>query len=342
MPSTIIDRLVDGVYPAMALVAAMQLDLFSTLAAGPRDAVAISAERELDAARTRILLDALTATGLLSRDGGRYALTEESRTYLTNDSPWSRVAGGRVLDELWRASLGSAETVRSGRPASALDYGEMTGAEAEELFEGLRADAAATAARMLEHLWRPEPRAVLDLGGGAGGAASTFADHGPRAKVDVLELPNLVAVAEQLLSRRGEHRVDVVGADATVEVPGSYDLIWALFVTQTMGPTEAEALICNASRALSPGGRLALVNVVVDPTRIGPPRAALFSLALMNLYDGGQAYSTADYERWLRSAGLPDVEWHAVNDTVRMVVGRHPEARGDRETRPALPGTGPE
>ncbi|MDG2112470.1 MAG: class I SAM-dependent methyltransferase [Actinomycetota bacterium] len=324
VPSTTIDGLVDGVYPAMALVAAMQLDLLSPLSEGPRNAGHLAAARDLDPTRVRILLDALTVVGLLTRDAGRYGLTPESSTYLTTDSPWSRVAGGRVLHELWSATLETAVTVGSGNAPGSVDYTKLDSDDAVGFFEGLRGDAGAIAERMLPLLDVPQDGALLDLGGGAGGAASAFAGLRPDLAVKVLELPNLIAATEQLMARRDEHRIEIVAANATVEVPGEYDLIWSLFVTQTLGPDAAEQVVANAAKALRPSGRLAFVNVVVAPSRIEPPRAALFNLALMNLYDGGQAYSTADYERWLRSAGLRDIAWHDVNDTIRMVTATKP------------------
>ena len=321
--ATTIDRLVDGIYPAMALLAGLQLDLFSVIAAGASTCGEIAAAVEGDAPKTRLLLDALVAAGLLEKASGRYSVTDEAHDHLVSSSPWSRQAGHHVLATLWSAALHSAESVRTGRAAQPQNYSALAEDEAESFLRGLTSDAASIARRCLDVVdIRPGQR-VVDIGGGGGGAAMAFVDAAPQVTATVVELANIANASRTIIDSAGyRDRVQVVTADATEEVPGEHDVAWVSLVTQTLDPNGAEALISNASRALSPSGTLHLVNVVVDTSRVRPPRAALFNTALLNLYDGGQAYTVADYERWLRSAGLSSIRWTPLNDMVRLVSAR--------------------
>ena len=322
VPSTTIDGLVDGVYPAMALLAALQLDLFSQLLE-PAGAAAVARSAGLDLTKTQQLLDAVVAAGLLIKNQGRYALTAESRDHLTRTSPWSRVEGHRVLCTLWSAALHTADSLRSGRAGGSLDYERLDVPEAVDLLRGLRPDAVKLALAMLDKLELRAGDRLVDVGGGSGGAAAAFADAVPGLQATVVELPNIARATRLLIEESGHaQQVRVLASDATTEVPGQYDAAWICLVTQTLAPAAAEALIANAAAALAPGGAMHLLNVVVDPSRHEPARAALFNVALLNLYDGGQAYSTADYERWLRNAGFSALRWHSVNDMIRMVSAR--------------------
>lgn len=319
VPADTIDALVDGVYPAMALLAGMELDIFSALADGPVSADEVAESRGLAVLQTRLLLDALVAAGLLVKRAGRYELTAESEDHLVASSPWSRVGSHPLIARLWSASLGMAEVVRSGRPGHPDDYSSMAPEESLTVLRSLRADAVRIATASADQLKLEPGLSVADVGGGGGGAASTFAQLVPGVEATVIELPNVVATSRAILDENGATEVAVVGADCTVEVPGSYDRIWSQFVTQTMGPDDTEALITNCAAALRPHGSIHLVNIVVDPIRTTPPRAALFSVPLASLYAGGMAHSSADYERWLASAGLGTITWWAMNDMVQIV-----------------------
>ena len=321
-PSTTIDRLVDGVYPAMALLAAMQLDLFSAVAEGAPSSDEVARARGLDPSRTQVLLDALVAAELLTKKSGRYNLTNEAADHLVTSSPWSRVGGHEVLSMLWSASLATAESVRAGGPAQPHDYAKMPASEALDLLRGLRPDAANMATAMLDDLQLERSMAIADVGGGGGGAACAFVDLVAGVTATVVELPNIAGVSRTLLAEAGRADIEVVEADCTDHIPGNYDRIWAQFVTQTMGPSEAEALVLASAKALRPGGSIHLVSIVVDAARTSPTRAALFNIALTNIYHGGRAHSIADYDRWLRAAGMTQISWTPVNDMIQMVSAR--------------------
>ena len=322
VPSMTIDGLVDGVYPAMALLAGMQLDVFTAIDQGAASADEVAEVRQLSASGTRLLLDALVAAGLLTKTAGRYRLTSESADHLVATSPYSRVASHRLLHPMWTATLDLAETVRTGHPASPQDYRTMDPVRAMEVLRGLRGDAIRLATLLVDELRLEQGMVVADIGGGSGGAVGALTELVDGLDGVVVELPAVAAVTRSLLAEVGRSDIVVVEADCLKAVPGSFDRIWCQFVTQTMAPQDAEKLILNSAAALTTGGSIHLVNIVVDAVRTEPRRAALFNVALFNMYDGGVAHSVADYERWLRGAGLTEITWCPVNDMVQMVSAR--------------------
>ena len=76
-----IEHLQAGVAPALALLAGMQLDLFSRIGDSFATPTALAEELGVGPDRLLRLLNALTLTGLLHHDGGRYANSPELRAF---------------------------------------------------------------------------------------------------------------------------------------------------------------------------------------------------------------------------------------------------------------------
>ena len=77
-----IEELRSAVYPSFALLAGMQLDLFTQLEASPLTAKQLAAATHTDASRLRVLLYALVNAGLLTVEGDCFANTAEAEGYL--------------------------------------------------------------------------------------------------------------------------------------------------------------------------------------------------------------------------------------------------------------------
>src|SRR4051812_7987285 len=70
-----------------ALRAAIELDLFSQIAAGKHTPAEIAAACNASPRGIRILADFLTVVGFLRKDGERYTLTPDAQVFLDRKSP---------------------------------------------------------------------------------------------------------------------------------------------------------------------------------------------------------------------------------------------------------------
>ncbi len=77
LSSATIDRLAVAVYPSFALLAGMQLDVFTPLQDGPLTAEEVAQALGVSPAKLRPLLYALVVVELLTVDGGRFANTSK-------------------------------------------------------------------------------------------------------------------------------------------------------------------------------------------------------------------------------------------------------------------------
>ena len=94
----------------MAMLAGMELDLFSTLADGPRSAGEIAAVVDADPERLSLLLYALVAAELLTVKDGAFANTPETARFLVAGQPGSMVGLSALYRELWEAGLMTTST----------------------------------------------------------------------------------------------------------------------------------------------------------------------------------------------------------------------------------------
>src|SRR5204863_8213171 len=153
-----------------ALRVAAETDLFANLVDGAKDSAAIARASGLDAEAASRILDVLAANDIVSRDGERYALTEEGRQLaargqgLRSDLAVTFGATRALVDEARRGDLAPGwrhvdpEVIRG---QAGLSF-EMTDRMVGQMF--------AAWPELKDRLARDDAR-YLDVGvGGAGGA----------------------------------------------------------------------------------------------------------------------------------------------------------------------------
>jgi len=116
---------------AFAMLAGMQLDVFTPLQAGPLNAEQIADALGLKPGRLRLLLYSLVTAGLLNEDKGRFSNTPEANQFLVKGSP--SYVGNRyaALATRWAASLKTAESIRTGIPQAKINFYDAPQSELE-------------------------------------------------------------------------------------------------------------------------------------------------------------------------------------------------------------------
>src|SRR5271163_4856439 len=117
-PPLQISQISFGLWGASTLLAAVELELFEALKDGEGAADAVASKLKLNPKGTTLMLDALTALGLLEKSGDRFRLTELTKAYLLKSSNLylgEHIKGShRMAADSWGAL---AERVRTGIPA---------------------------------------------------------------------------------------------------------------------------------------------------------------------------------------------------------------------------------
>jgi hypothetical protein len=83
---------------------------------------------------------------------------------------------------------------------------------------------------------------------------------------------------------------------------------------------ECTALLKRLRAALRPGGKLVTLEFVPNADRVSPPMSATFPLVMLATTARGDAYTFAELERMLQSAGFSKNTLHQPEDSPQQVI----------------------
>jgi SAM-dependent methyltransferase len=313
-------RVSRGFWQSRAILTAVELDVFRAIGRGPRRASEVAAKAGSDPRATGLLLDALTGIGLLAKDGDRYSLPEPMRPLLT-DGPGGALGMLAHHARLWEAWNGLTSAVRTGRPATRR-HGTRRGPEAARAFTlAMRDGARLLAPKVAAELDLSGRKLLLDLGGGPGVYAAEFARRWPDLHVVVVDLPDVVAVARELLRREKDVRSRVTFHAADLDsdpLPSGADAAFISHVIHSEPEKNLARLFGRIHRSLAPKGLLIVRDFFLKDDRVNPPAASLFALNMLVNTDGGRTYTATEVRESLLSAGFATARFRrskAVPDT---------------------------
>lgn len=322
-----ISRLFDAVYPSFAMLAAMQLDLFSFLNSGPLSAKQLAAAAGVPSGKLGPLLYSLVLAGLMRVEDGLFSNSAEADQYLVRGKP-GYVGGVRDLTlSNWTRMLKIAETIQAGGPPEMLDYRAPSHEEMVALFRGLYPGAVADARMLMTHYDFASRETLLDVGGGSGAVAIAVARANPHLEATVLELPSVAPTTRQFIddARMGDRVTVLVGDAIHDSLNGSYDVVVARHLTQVLSEEECRILLTNLATVLTPGGVIHLVGWVLDDSRLSPQNIVGYNLILLTAYQNGQAYTEQEYREWFSAAGYEAFERVVLPDGSSIVTAKKPE-----------------
>jgi hypothetical protein len=309
-PETI-QRLAAGVAPALAMLAGLQLDIFSHLGDAALTATELASGLGVAEERLSRLLHALVVAGLLERRDGSFANTPESAAFLVKGRAGYIGAVHELWSQLWLADLGTARSIRTGQPTALHDFTAAGDDEMAAMLRGMHAGAVGGGRDLAARFDLSQYRSLVDVGGGSGGLAAALCAANPTLQATLFDLPRTAALAAPILRETpGGDRVAIETGDILLEPPpGLYDAAVIRALVQVLGPADARRAIANTAAALRPGGSLFILGGgMLDDDRLGPRAAVFWSVTFMNIYPAGASYTEAEHAAWLAEAGCGAVE----------------------------------
>src|SRR6185437_7485535 len=285
VPTPLLDSII-ALLLARTVMVATRLGVFETMAGQSRRVEDIAEQCQTAPAATHKLLDALVGAGYLRLRHEQYSLAPVARRWLLKDSPWS------LHDAILMQFMD-----------------EQLTPDTWDLYQrGMRSGARLATPEVALRLPVPrDARAMLDIGGSHGYYSVALCRRHPELRATVLDLPEAIAAAAPLLAREGMgdrvvHRADnALTADLGMD---TYDLILVANLVHHFTAAQNRDLARRCARALRPGGRLVIGEVVRPET----PQTAGQIGALTDLYfaltSAGGTWSYAEMANWQRSAGL--------------------------------------
>ena len=319
-----IDKLAAGIYPSLAMLAGMELEIFTALGKGTQNSKEMASTLGVPERRLQPLLYALVAAGLLTLDNGGFANTPESQHYLVKGTP-AFIGNLHIRYRIWwEAVLQTAATIREDRPVAGLDFSTLSPDEIRKDFSSRDSGNRAAGRALAKQFNFSQFKSLADVGGAAGSLALGASEVCPDLRVSLVDLPSTAAVARDYLIEKGDaDRMEVIAADITSgPLSARFDVAVMRNLIQVLSPEQARLAIMNVGQALEPGGMLLVIGHVVDDTRLSPPDIVSYGLVFINLYQDGGAYTEGEYRNWLTGAGLSNIERHLQPDSTSVIVAR--------------------
>lgn len=326
-PTTIM-RNAYAVYPSFAMLAGMQLDVFTPLKDQPMNAESLAKALEVTESKLSPLLYALVSAGLLTVDNKIFSNTLETDTFLVKGLPAYMGGLNEFFNDLWRATLNTAESIRTDKPKSKHDWSTLPEEELIKYFRSQYPAGLRSGIYLAQKIDFSKTKRLIDVGGGAGGLSVGICNACPKIEATMADLPQVASFSNKFISEAGlSDRITTMGVDLiNSELEGRYDVAVLRALIQVMKPEHAKKILKNVFQALEPGGHIYILGIILDNTRLSPTVPMAFSLIFLNVYEEGGAYTEKQYHDWLKEAGFTNIsiELGATPDGGGFVSARKP------------------
>lgn len=322
-PQKISSQLISS-FQSAALLAALQLEVFTAIGEGSLTGDEIAAALKVKPRRLLPLLNVLHVSGHLLRDNDRYANTTESAYYLVKGKP-SYIGGLHELyADLYRAVLLTEQSIREDKPAAEHDFDSMSNEELTAFFRGLHGMGVLQGRDIATRHDFGRFGNLADVGGGSGNIAIGACEACPGLRATVLELDRVVPIARQFIAEVSlNSRISVTTCDLTRQVPSdTFDVAVLRSFIQVLGPEQAMAALRNIGQCIRPGGQIYILGYVLNDEGTSPWEAAAYDVAFINIYQAGQSYTDRQYRDWMGDAGFHQFERQLMRNNMSMITAR--------------------
>ena len=288
------------------LLTGAELDLFTLLDPAPLTAQEVAVRIHADLRALTILLDALTAMGLLVKKKEGYQCS--SSLALTAEAPDSVLPMVLHMADLWRSWSDLTRVVQG----ASVSKKRRTSQEAKQLqaFIGaMHVIASPLAARVVAAVVPGSSKALLDVGGGSGIYTMAFLQAVPAMRATLFDRPAVIEIARQYLRRAGLlDRVTLVPGDFyRDELPPGHDLAFLSAIIHQNSPEQNLDLFSKVFRSLAPGARIVIRDHVMSEDRTYPKDGAIFAVNMLLGTAGGNTYTFEEIKEGLQEAGFSPV-----------------------------------
>lgn len=328
------DRLMQiamGFWASKTILAAVKLNLFTRLGDRKLTPEEIGGELGLNPRGTTDFLDVLAALGILSREDGRYANTLDSGFFLVKESP--AYLGDMLLmanDRLWGMWGRLEEGLKTGLPqnetrengVSLLDLLYSDSVKRDLFLKAMIGLSAGTAQAVVRAFDFSDVRKLCDIGGGPGMLSAAVTQTHPHVECVNFDLPPVEPVFNEYIARFGlEGRIRFQGGDCLKDSLPPADVYVMGNLLHGSGPQERKQMLDAAYAALPHGGRLLIVEALIDDARKENVFGLLMSLDMQLETPEGRNFTGAEVRQWLKDAGFKHTQIVSLNGPQSLAVG---------------------
>jgi hypothetical protein len=319
-----------GFWASKAVLSAVELGVFSTLADAPADLPTLQRKLALHQRSARDFLDALVALKLLERKNDVYSNTADTDLFLDRAKP-SYVGGMLEManSRLYGFWGSLTEALRTGEIQSETKDGEdffaTLYAEPDRLrgflaaMSGISLGAAHAIAANFP--WK-DYMTFMDLGSAQGMVPATLARAHPHLSGIGFDLPPVKPVFEEFIAHQGvSDRVRFQAGNFFKDTLPKADVIIMGHILHDWDLVQKKVLLGKAFDALPKGGAVIVYDAIIDNDRRENAFGLLMSLNMLIETHGGFDYTGEDCQAWMREAGFSKTHVEPLVGPESMVIG---------------------
>ncbi len=306
---------------ARVFLSGAELGLFELLASKAMTAEEITSKKDLDPRGATILLDALTAMGLLEKTHDLYACPAPIAAMLTPSSPDSVMPMVLHVAGLWHRWSGITDIVR-GIPATNAT-GTFDGEGQLAAFIGaMHVIGARMAPEVVKAVEPGDAKALLDVGGASGTYTEAFLRACPNMCATLFDRAPVVELARVRLANSGlMDRIAITAGDFYEDqLPSGHDLVFLSAIIHQNSPEENVDLYRKCRHAMLSGGRLVIRDHIMQPDHVRPVSGAMFAVNMLAATPGGGTYTFDEIRATLEEAGFNRVRQMQTGDLMNGLI----------------------
>jgi predicted O-methyltransferase YrrM len=289
------------------ILTAFELGIFTALGDAHKPSADVADEVQADARATDRLMNALVVCGLLEKQGELFCNTPFAAKYLVKGKD-DYLRGMGHSSSMWHTWSQLTEAVRAGHTIR--DDKEHGDGWRKNFLAAMHERGMRQAPDVIAKLDLAHVQKVLDVGGGSGAYAITFARAKPQLEAVIFDQPHMLHITKQYIEKAGmADRISTRAGNYHTDPFGcGYDLIFLSAIVHINSFDENRSLIKKCADAMNPGGMVVIQDHVMDEGRTSPDAGVFFALNMIVATDRGDTYTETEMQSWMRDAGLKDFQ----------------------------------
>jgi SAM-dependent methyltransferase len=269
-----------------------------------------------------VLLDALTAMGLVIKKDGLYRTDPSLLPFLRSDSPQTVLPMIRHAATIWKNWSNLTRIVTETGGVESASSGFENPEDQKAFIGAMHVVARARAPQIIKAINPGSARRLLDVGGASGTYTIAFLEASPDMSGTLFDLPNVVDMGRERIKEAGlMDRVSIiVGNFYTDSLPPGHDLALVSAIIHMNSAEQNVDLYKKIFDALVPGGRIVIRDHVMKPDKTAPKSGALFAINMLVGTPGGGTYTYEEIKSGLAAAGFENVQLIQEEDQMMGLV----------------------
>jgi hypothetical protein len=337
-------QIVTGFWASKALMAAVELELFTKLSGGKQMTLKeLQQALEMKARPTDVFASALASLGLLQitkeKEGSERLFANSPISEMFLDKSKASSYMGEIITmfdkRLYKAWDKLVESLKSNKPVNAAD-----GGGAETIFDQAKSKQAVEEIQKFTHAMQgvsigpamqlpkaydfSKHRRMMDIGGGSGVYAIQVVKANPHITATVLDLEPVCHVAEQYIKIHNlQDKVKTKPLDFFKEdIPTGYDVAFLSLILHDYSEEKGIALLKKIYNGLAnDDGVVVISEWLLNDDKTGPPASALMGLNMLIETYGGKNYSYAEIADMLKQASFKRTEKRPLAAPAEIIIG---------------------